>query len=73
MKYKIVPKLGYSYTCPNSGMIVQIAKIRFIHPDYMKVWIKYFNRASRNFMCEERNVKLVLKNIQHWQICREIL
>lgn len=61
--------LGAEYTCANSGLVVQIARIRYVDPDkkYTKVNLRYFIRASGRLLLEERNVKLIHNNIQHWE------
>lgn len=60
------PILGATYTCPNSSMIVEIAKIRYRGDGYTKVWLRYFTKSGI-FLTEERNVKLVHERIKHWE------
>lgn len=60
------PKPGPYYTCPNSGLVIQISRIRYANEDYTKANIRYFCKASGRLLTEERNVKLIHKNIQHW-------
>lgn len=61
-------KVGELYTCPNSGLIVEIAKIRYVDPNgvYCKVGIRYYVNPSQRLFTYERSVKLIYKNIQHW-------
>lgn len=56
---------GPYYTCPNSGLVVQIARIKYACEEYTKAHIRYFSTGGR-LISEERNVKLIHKRIQHW-------
>lgn len=62
----MIPRKDRYYTCPNSSLIVHVYKIRYKNEDYSKVWLKYYSRSG-TYLTEERNVKLIHKNIQHWE------
>ncbi len=55
------------YTCSNSGLIVEIIRIRYRGEGYTKAWLRYFLRASGTFFREEKNVRLEHSQIQHWE------
>jgi hypothetical protein len=55
------------YTIPNSSMYVQILKIRYRGPEYIKVNIAYYTKPGKQKLHTEKNVKLDRKVFNFWE------
>lgn len=55
------------YHTPQSSCYIEIVRVRFRCKEYIKAHIKWYSKPSGKYMCEERNVKILNKNIKYWK------
>ena len=51
-----------------NSFYIQILKVRFTGPKYIKANIRYLSKASGKVLCDERNVKLMKSAMKHWEV-----
>jgi hypothetical protein len=61
------------YTVPQSGLCIELHKLRYRGKGYTKYWIKYYNKANGTFVAEERNVKITDKVKSWWEVYDRLL
>jgi hypothetical protein len=48
-------------------MYIEIVRVKFTGPEYIKAHLRYYSKSSNTLLAEERNVKLMKKGMKHWE------
>lgn len=59
---------NYRFNIAINLIYVEIIRVKFTGPEYIKAHIRYYSKSSNTLLAEERNVKLYKSKMKHWEI-----
>ena len=51
-----------------NSFYIQIVRVKFTGPKYIKAHIRYISKASGTIISDEKNVKLMKSAMKHWEV-----
>ena len=51
-----------------NSFYIQIVRVKFTGPEYIKAHIRYISKASGTILSDEKNVKLMKSAMKHWEV-----
>lgn len=51
-----------------NSFYIQIVRVKFTGPTYIKAHLRYISKASGTVLCDEKNVKLMKSAMKHWEV-----
>ena len=58
------------YSIPQGSCYLQIVKVRYQGPEYMKAIVRWYSKPGKTFLREEKDLKIPNKCFQFWEKVR---